>query len=83
MKLIGELKKQVESTATKEEAKDVIANAGMELTNEELDDVVGGSTPYNFIKEAFDKLSEEEREKQTYFFVDKKNVCNFAHSKIV
>ncbi len=63
MKLIGELKKQVESTATKEEAKDVIANAGMELTNEELDDVVGGSTPYNFIKEAFDKLSEEEREK--------------------
>ena len=42
MKLIGELKKQVESTATKEEAKDVIANAGMELTEDELDQVTGG-----------------------------------------
>ena len=42
MKLIGELKKQVESTATKEEAKDVIANAGMELTDDELDNIVGG-----------------------------------------
>ena len=44
MKLIGELKKQVESTNTKEEAKDVIANAGMELTDDELNDVVGGSS---------------------------------------
>lgn len=43
MKLIGELKKQVESTATKEEAKDVIANAGMELTDDELEMVTGGS----------------------------------------
>ena len=42
MKLIGELKKQVESTSTKEEAKDVIANAGMELTDDELDQVAGG-----------------------------------------
>ena len=63
MKLIGELKKQVESTNTKEEAKDVIANAGMELTDEELDNVVGGSTPHNFIKDALDQLSEEERER--------------------
>ncbi len=43
MKLIGELKKQVERTNTKEEAKDVIANAGMELTDDELDNVVGGA----------------------------------------
>ena len=42
MKLIGELKKQVESTSTKEEAKDVIANAGMELTDDELEMVTGG-----------------------------------------
>ncbi len=42
MKLIGEIKKQVESTATKEEAKDVIANAGMELTDDELEQVAGG-----------------------------------------
>ena len=63
MKLIGELKKQVESTATKEEAKDVIANAGMELTDDELDNVVGGSTPHNSIKDALDQLSEEERKR--------------------
>ena len=59
MKLIGELKKQVESTATKEEAKDVIANAGMELTDDELDNVVGGST----FEEKFKQLSEEERKR--------------------
>ncbi len=46
MKLIGELKKQVESTNTKEEAKDVIENAGMEQTDDELDQVTAGdSTP--------------------------------------
>ncbi len=43
MKLIGKLKKQVESTNTKEEAKYFIANAGMELTDDELDNVVGGT----------------------------------------
>ena len=54
MKLIGELKKQVESTATKEEAKDVIANAGMELTDDELEMVTGGgignSVPKGILK---------------------------------
>ena len=42
MKLIGELKKQVEETKNKEEAKEVIEKAGMELTDEELDQVTGG-----------------------------------------
>ena len=42
MKLIGELKKQVEETKNKEEAKEVIEKAGMELTDEELDQVAGG-----------------------------------------
>ncbi len=42
MKLIGELKKQVEETRNKEEAKDILEKAGMELTDEELDQVVGG-----------------------------------------
>ena len=65
MKLIGELKKQVESTNTKEEAKDVIANAGIELTDDELDNVVGGSTSPNAIKDALNQLSEEERERLT------------------
>ena len=64
MKLIGELKKQVESTATKEEAKDVIANAGMQLTDDELDQVTaGGSILPNTIKDALNQLSEEERER--------------------
>ncbi len=43
MKLIGNLKKQVEETKNKEEAKEVIEKAGMELTDEELDQVAGGN----------------------------------------
>ncbi len=42
MKLIGNLKKQVEETTSKEEAKEVIEKAGMELTDEELNQVAGG-----------------------------------------
>ena len=42
MKLIGELKKQVEETKSKEEAKEIIEKAGMQLTDEELDNVTGG-----------------------------------------
>ncbi len=42
MKLIGNLKKQVEETKNKEEAKEVIEKAGMELTDDELDQVAGG-----------------------------------------
>lgn len=45
MKLIGNLKKQVEETTSKEEAKEVIEKAGMELTDEELDQVAGGINP--------------------------------------
>ncbi len=42
MKLVGELKEKVEKTESKEEAKKVIEEAGMELTTEELDEVAGG-----------------------------------------
>ena len=42
MKLVGELKKQVEETKNKEEAKEVIEKAGMQLTDKELDNVTGG-----------------------------------------
>ena len=42
MKLVGELKKQVEETKNKEEAKEVIEKAGMQLTDDELDNVTGG-----------------------------------------
>ena len=43
MQLIGNLKKQVEKTNNKAEAKELIANAGMMLTDEELEMVAGGA----------------------------------------
>lgn len=42
MELTGELKKQVEQAKDKTEAKEMIAKAGMQLTDEELDQVAGG-----------------------------------------
>lgn len=42
IKLVGELKKQVEGTNNKEEAKELIEDAGMLLTDDELDWVTGG-----------------------------------------
>ena len=42
MKLTGKLKEQVEKAETKEEKKSLIEDAGMELTDEELDQVSGG-----------------------------------------
>jgi bacteriocin-like protein len=49
VKLIGGLKKQVEKTKNKEEAKEVIEKAGIELTDEELDQVTGGGRPIYLI----------------------------------
>ena len=43
MKLTGLLKNKVEEAQTKEEKKAIIAEAGMELTDEELDGVAGGA----------------------------------------
>lgn len=42
MKLTGELKEKVEKAETKEEAKKIIKEAGINLTDEELDQVAGG-----------------------------------------
>ena len=42
MKLTGELKDKVDQTANLEEAKDVIAKAGMLLTDDEVSEVAGG-----------------------------------------
>ena len=42
MKLVGELKKQVEETKNKEEAKEVIEKDDIQLTDKELDNVTGG-----------------------------------------
>ncbi len=43
MKLIGNLKKQVENEGTKEGRKKLIEKAGMLLTDDELDRVAGGT----------------------------------------
>ena len=42
MKLTGDLKGKVEKAENREDAKELIKNAGMELTDEELDQVAGG-----------------------------------------
>ena len=45
MKLIGELKDKVEKAENREEAKKIIKDAGMELTDEEMNQVAGGRVP--------------------------------------
>jgi bacteriocin-like protein len=49
MELVGELKEKVEKAESKEEARDTIREAGIELTEEEMEQVVGG------LDSAFDK----------------------------
>ena len=44
MKLTGVLKKKVEVAETMETKKDIIADAGMELTDDELENVAGGKS---------------------------------------
>ena len=48
MKLIGKLKENVEKAENKEQAKELIAEAGMELTDEEMDHGVGGSSARSY-----------------------------------
>ena len=42
MELTGELKKKVEQAETKEEAREIVKEAGMLLSDEELDEAAGG-----------------------------------------
>ena len=44
MKLIGRLKKDVESATSKTEANEILMNAGVELTPDELEYVTGGNS---------------------------------------
>ena len=44
MKLVGKLKEKVNKAETKEQAKEIIADAGMELTDEEMNKVAGGQS---------------------------------------
>ena len=46
MKLIGNLKNKVDKAQNKEEAGSLILDAGMELTEEELDMVAGGGSSW-------------------------------------
>ena len=48
MKLVGDLKKEVVKIETKEGKKEVIKKAGMELSDEELDQVAGGGIWWNW-----------------------------------
>lgn len=45
MELVGELKEKVEKAESKEEARDTIREAGIELTEEEMEQVTGGGSP--------------------------------------
>ncbi len=44
MRLVGKLKEKVEKTETKEEAKKLIKEAGIELNDDELDQISGGKS---------------------------------------
>ncbi|MCR5235249.1 MAG: bacteriocin [Lachnospiraceae bacterium] len=45
MKLVGKLNEKVSKAKSNEEAKEIIKEAGMELTDEELEQVSGGYGP--------------------------------------
>ena len=47
MKLTGTLKENVEKAESKEQAKKLIAQAGMELTEQEMEEVAGGQLSYH------------------------------------
>ncbi len=42
MELVGKLKDEIAQTKSKGEAKEIMENAGMKLTDDELDAVAGG-----------------------------------------
>lgn len=50
MKLIGNLKDKVDKAKTMEAKKDIIAEAGMELADDELEGVVGGIDYKTYLK---------------------------------
>ena len=60
MKLTGESKDKVDKTESMVEKKDIIAQAGMELTDDELDMVAGGVHTF---EEAMQKSLEIDRQR--------------------
>ncbi len=63
MKLVGELKEKVEKAESMDEAKQAIENAGIELTENELNSVAGGITQ----QEADAELEWIRRSKEEYY----------------
>ena len=59
MKLTGDLKEKVEKVNSKAEAKEIIKDAGMILTDDELDAVSGGADQE---KSELDKIREDYKE---------------------
>ncbi len=62
MKLVGELKEKVGKTEDLTEAKNLIENAGMQLTDEEMNQVAGGITE----EEVNAQLKQIKQEKEQY-----------------
>lgn len=62
MKLVGELKEKVEKTEDLTEAKNLIENAGMQLTDEEMNQVAGGITE----EEVNAQIKQIKQEKEQY-----------------
>lgn len=56
MKLVGELKDKVEKAQDLEEAKKAIEEAGMQLTDAEMDAVAGGAVDFDKLKKQEDLL---------------------------
>ena len=58
MKLTGKLKENVAKAGSKEQAKEMIAKAGMELTDDEMDMVSGGLASDVFVERETDPTKE-------------------------
>ena len=56
MKLVGDLKNKVEKAENQEAAKEIIKEAGMELTDEEMNQVAGGSSAELFLRNNLPKF---------------------------
>ena len=67
MKLVGELKDKVEKAETKVEAKEIIKDAGMDLTDEELDQVAGGEKIVPELRPNFPHQGEDEARRGLFY----------------
>ena len=71
MKLVGELKDKVEKAENQEEAKKIIKDAGLELTDAELDQVAGGYDSDMFYEEHRKEVPDEPPKPETWLRKDK------------